>query len=105
MASGGEDQDIILWDISDPENPFQRVVLNGHTSAVLNGGIFFLPDGNTLISASKDEVILWDLDPQSWIEKACNLAGRNFTQSEWGQFVGRSIPYQATCPELPVPEN
>lgn len=105
MASGGEDQDIILWDITDPESPFQRVVLNGHTSAVLSGDIFFLPDGNTLISASKDEVILWDLDSQSWLEKACNLAGRNFTQSEWGQFVGRSVPYHATCPELPVPEN
>ena len=105
MASGGEDQDIILWDISDPENSLQRVVLKGHTKAVLSGGIFFLPDGKTLISASKDEVILWDLDPQSWIEKACNLAGRNFTQSEWGQFVGRSVPYHATCPELPVPEN
>jgi WD40 repeat protein len=105
LASGGEDQDIILWDITDPASPLQRVVLKGHTSAVLNGTMFFLPDGKTLISASKEEVIFWDLDPQSWIEKACNLAGRNFTPSEWGQFVGRSLPYEETCPGLPVPEN
>ncbi|HJR79836.1 MAG TPA: AAA-like domain-containing protein [Anaerolineales bacterium] len=105
LASGGEDQDIILWDITDPASPLQRVVLKGHTNAVLNGAIFFLPDGKTLISASQDEVIFWDLDPQSWIDKACSLAGRNFTPSEWGQFVGRAIPYEETCPGLPAPEN
>jgi WD40 repeat protein len=105
LASAGEDQDIILWDITNPESPSQRVVLKGHSSAVLNGGIFFLPNGKTLISASKEEIILWDIDGQSWIEKACSIAGRNFTQAEWGQFVGRNIPYQATCPNLPVPEN
>lgn len=105
MASGGGDQTVILWDITDPENPSQPVVLNGHTSAILNGGIFFLADGNTLVSASKDEIILWDIDQQSWIEKACNLAGRNFTSSEWEQFIGRNIPYDATCPDLPVLKN
>jgi WD40 repeat protein len=105
LASGGEDRDIILWDITNPESVSQRVVLNGHTSAILNGGIFFLPDGKTLISASKDEVLFWDLDPQSWIDKACHLAGRNFTSSEWGQFVGSSIDYEETCHDLPVPEH
>jgi WD40 repeat protein len=105
LASGGEDQDIILWDILDPESPSQRAVLKGHSSAILSGGIFFLPDGKTLISASKEEVIVWDIDGQSWIDKACDIAGRNFTQAEWGQFVGRSIPYHATCPDLPIPEN
>jgi FOG: WD40 repeat len=105
LASGGADQAVILWDISDPEHPIQRGVLGHHSSAVLNGAIFFLADGKTLISASKDEIILWDVDPQSWIEKACNLAGRNFSQSEWVQLVGRSVPYDPTCPDLLIPEN
>jgi WD40 repeat protein len=105
IASGGADQTVILWDIADPRRPLQRVVLGHHTSAILNGGIFFLADGKTLVSASKNEVIFWDIDPQSWVEKACNLAGKNFTQSEWVQFVGPSVPYHATCPDLHVPEN
>jgi WD40 repeat protein len=104
LASGGEDQDIILWNITDPEHPSQRVTLQGHTGAILNGGIFFVPDGKAIISASKEEVIFWDNDPQSWIEKACGLAGRNFTQSEWSQHVGPT-PYHATCPNLPVSEK
>jgi WD40 repeat protein len=105
LASAGEDHDIILWDITEPESPFQRVILKGHSSPVLDGGIFFLPDGKTLISASSEVVILWDIDGPSWVEKACHIAGRNFTEGEWGQFVGRNIPYEATCGDLPVPQN
>jgi WD40 repeat protein len=105
LASGGEDQDIILWDISDPRHPSQRVVLHDHTGAILNGGLLFLSDEITLVSASDEGVIFWDVDPQSWIDKACRLAGRNFTQSEWPQFVSPSIKYHATCPDLPVTDN
>ncbi|HJR80786.1 MAG TPA: hypothetical protein VJ821_11985, partial [Anaerolineales bacterium] len=95
----------ILWDITDPRNPSQRVVLEGHTNAILNGSLFFSADGKTLISASMNEVILWNVDPQSWIEKACNIAGRNLTQAEWQQFVGPNIPYHATCLDLPIPAD
>lgn len=106
IASGGEDHTVILWDINDPENPSQRVVLDGHTNAILNGGIFFSIDGKTLISASKNEVILWDIDGKSWVEKACRLAGRNLTQQEWKEFIAQTdqtITYHATCPDFPVP--
>jgi WD40 repeat protein len=102
LASGGDDWSIILWDITDPTEPVQRFILNGHTSPILNGGIFFTQDGKTLISISTNEVILWDINPESWAQKACVIAGRNFTQAEWQQFLGISIPYHATCPELPV---
>lgn len=105
MASGGGDQTAILWDITDPENPTQIANLGHHTSPVLNGGMFFLEDGKTMISASKDEVFFWDINLQSWIESACNIAGRNLTPSEWQQFVGPAIPYHPTCPEYPVPNN
>jgi WD40 repeat protein len=105
LASGGEDQDIILWDISNPGLPTQRVTLHGHTGTVLNGGLFFLSDGKTLVSATSQGVIFWDVDPQSWIDKACRLAGRNFTESEFSQFVSPTDRYHVTCPDLPVPEN
>lgn len=103
MASGGGDHKVILWNISDPEHPTKIAELGLHTSPILNGGMFFLASGKTLISASKNEIILWNIDPKSWIEKACNFAGRNLTQSEWQRFVGPNIPYHnATCPELPI---
>jgi hypothetical protein len=37
------------------------------------------------------------------MRKACQLAGRNFTQAEWQQFMG-NLPYQSTCPDLPPGE-
>jgi len=102
MASGGNAPSIIYWDITDPANPVQRFRLTGHSSAVLNGSVFFSADGRTLISASRGDVILWDVDPKSWMEKACSIAGRNFTQQEWKQFVGEEIPYHLTCEEFPA---
>lgn len=103
LLSGGGDQNVILWNISDPKHPVQIATLGNHTYPILNGGMFFFADGKTAVSASKNELILWNVDQQSWSEKACNIAGRNFTQQEWDQFVGQSIPYHATCPELPIP--
>lgn len=100
LATGGDNPSIVYWNIADLANPIQRFVLNGHTSKVLNGGIFFSSDGNTLISASRNEVILWDVNSDSWIEKACRIAGRNFTQEEWKQFVGEEVPYHLTCEEF-----
>ena len=105
LATAGDDQTVILWDISNLNNPVKRFVLTGHTDKILNGALFFTADGKTLVSAARREVILWDIDPESWIEKACNIAGRNFTKAEWEQFVGTDIAYHTTCPNLPAPDE
>jgi hypothetical protein len=41
-----------------------------------------------------------NLNPDSWREKACKIAGRNLTQNEWRQFFGDK-PYHQTCPQWP----
>jgi hypothetical protein len=39
---------------------------------------------------------VWDMDPESWLERACRRAGRNLTQVEWVQyFPGEK--YRKTC--------
>jgi hypothetical protein len=39
---------------------------------------------------------LWDVDPASWLKRACAVAGRPLTQQEWREFLpGR--PYQPSC--------
>ena len=104
FATGSEDQTVVVWDISDLKNPKYRFTLRGHSGPILNGGVFFSRDGKTLISATKAEVILWNLDQAYWFEKACQIAGTNFTKQEWLEFVGDET-YHATCPELPIPEE
>jgi LysM repeat protein len=45
--------------------------------------------------------MLWDVDPQSWVEKACQRANRNLTRSEWEQyFPNEKDKYQKTCAQF-----
>ena len=73
--------------------------LRGHGGSVRS--VSFSPDGKTLASGSLDNtIIFWDVDIESWKARACGIANRNLTQSEWAQFVGDE-PYRNTCPDPP----
>ena len=40
--------------------------------------------------------IVWDVDPESWKRRACEIANRTLTQEEWEEFLpGR--PYEPAC--------
>lgn len=98
LASASIDTTIALWDVITGQRIGQP--LNGHTGKVTS--VAFSPDGQTLVSGSKDmQVILWDMNVESWQNRACQVANRNLTEAEWGQFIGSDIPYDRTCPELP----
>jgi WD40 repeat protein len=104
LATGSDDLTVAVWDITGIQNPKHRFTLRGHSGPILNGGVFFSQDGKTLISAAKSEVILWNIDRDFWFDKACKIAGTNFSQQEWVEFVGDE-PYHATCPDFPIPED
>jgi hypothetical protein len=55
-------------------------------------------------SYQHEDITLWNLDVNSWKARACQIANRNLTLEEWGQYMGNS-PYQRTCPNLPAPAN
>jgi hypothetical protein len=57
-----------------------------------------------LLSSSADGIIRrWDVDPESWHEQVCFLAGRNRTQAEWNRYLP-DVPYEKTCPQWPAGE-
>jgi len=54
------------------------------------------PDGRQVVAATKEHLIAWNLEPDSWFDIACRAAGRSLTRDEWDQFIG-SDPYDPAC--------
>jgi WD40 repeat protein len=49
-----------------------------------------------LIAWSPRGYASWDVDPESWVRRACRRAGRNFSQAEWGLYFPDE-EYRQTC--------
>jgi WD40 repeat protein len=99
LASGGEDGSIRLWDVQTHQPLGDPLTYNG--GQVLS--VVFSPDGETLASGAgfDDTIHLWDIDFNSWISRACTIAGRNLSKQEWDEFIGAERPYHRTCPQFP----
>jgi WD40 repeat protein len=59
-------------------------------------------DGPHIATAVGEWAMIWNLDPSTWAEIACNAAGRNMTPSEWRQFGPAGAEYQLTCERWPT---
>lgn len=74
LASGSNDDSIILWDFSDPENPVQLSKLTGHTAGVTS--LAFSPTQKWLASGSEDRnIIVWDISDPKAPSKLGTLSG------------------------------
>ncbi|WP_322769124.1 caspase, EACC1-associated type [Frankia sp. Cr1] len=60
LATGADDAQARLWDLTDPAHPRQSAGLSGHGGAVR--AVAFSPDGRSLATGSTDRTIaLWDV--------------------------------------------
>lgn len=95
LASGSADGDIRLWDVETHE-----LLGSLYAQQKAINKLAFSPSKDTLASIGEDDsIIFWDVDFEDWISRACHIANRNLTPSEWNTYLGKR-PYRKTCPDL-----
>jgi WD40 repeat protein len=73
---------VIMWDVDAGRSVGE---LSGPTDGV--NALDLRPDGGFLIAGGEDDTLwIWDMRVDSWLEGACDLAGRNMTVQEWARF-------------------
>jgi len=103
ITIGGDDE-IRLYDVATRlqigvELPYMT---HGPTNNLVQHGLALRPDGRQAAFVAPGGIAIWDLDPNHWVDAACQLASRNLTREEWATYVGDLADYHATCPDLPV---
>ena len=80
----------------------------GKSFVIADGEVNFIslaPDGSTLAAGgggADSPAKIWSLDPASWVDAACRLAGRNLTHEEWDSYIGDLAPYARDVPGVPA---
>lgn len=98
LATGGYDAIVRLWDMNDPTA--ESIMLRGYDSLVTT--LAFSPNGQWLASGGYDATVgLWDLNYDHIVETACQIVGRNFTQTEWTKYFPNE-KYRKTCKQWPL---
>jgi WD40 repeat protein len=105
---------VVLWDVQ-LRRRLAKVPLEVAEGSMTS--LTFSPDGKILAVGHRNMdwdvggfrvyrggVLLFDLDPESWKERASRIANRNFTREEWRLYCSE-LPYHATFDKLPVPRG
>jgi WD40 repeat protein len=97
---GLQPRGVQLWDLAYGQ-PVGTPLLLGDGSVA---SVAFAADGQKLAAITpiaNGDVILWDVDPESWARRAAGIANRNLSLSEWRRYLGPDVPYHRTIPALP----
>ncbi|MEU1973531.1 BTAD domain-containing putative transcriptional regulator [Microbacterium sp. NPDC019599] len=92
LVTAGADGAIITWRLDDWSASFRDWQREGDAVQVPR-------DERTLVSVLPDgEFSGISADPEIWLERACDIAGRDLTQEEWAT-VFEDRPYDPACTE------
>jgi WD40 repeat protein len=88
-----DDGKLRLWDVAT------RTLLGAPLPGSDTGGsVHFFPDGKRVLGIFRSGTgIVWSVDPAAWKAKACRVANRSLTPTEWTEFLGRRS-YRNVCP-------
>ena len=99
LATAGADGSPILWDVATHKQ--LGASLPGPSQGT-RMQVAFMPDGRHLLAQYFDgQTWAWDVDPSSWRDRACSIAGRNLTKDEWEKLLPNRH-YRRTCEQWPA---
>lgn len=89
-----QDGSVRLWDLERGEAA--GLVWSG--SGAANDGLSWYDDETDSIwVATSGQLLRFSLDPERWIERACEIVGRDFTEEEWDRYVPGDEPLAQQC--------
>ncbi len=96
LARSGGDSKIFLYDVSTGTSIGRPLGPDSQSNTSLYAE--FRPDRNEIVGYFSDGALhSWDLDPASWVRRACTIAGRDMTPEEWRRVLP-DRPYRHVCP-------
>jgi WD40 repeat protein len=95
LALTGLDGTVRLWDVEREQ--YAGLVWKG--SGVGPGSPSWYDEATeTMWVASSGKYLQIPLDPERWVERACEITSRDLTQDEWDRFVPGNEPLRSACP-------
>lgn len=89
-----QDGTVRLWDVARGESI--GVLWAGLGSASASPPWYDATTDSVWVATS-GKLLRFPLDPDRWVEKACELVGRSLTQDEWTSYVPGDGPPQSAC--------
>lgn len=90
----GADGTVRLWDLE--RNAPAGLVWDG-TGSVFSSPSWYDPETDSVWVATSGLLMEVPLDPQRWVQQACDLVGRELTEDEWERWIPGDDPPQSTC--------
>jgi WD40 repeat protein len=100
LATASWDHTVRIWNLNDPYAT--PILLNDHNDWVWS--VAFSQDDNYLFAGCRDNLIrTWLLDMDKMANRICknDFLNRNFTASEWENYVAKDVAYECTCSKNP----
>ncbi|MBN2392958.1 MAG: hypothetical protein JXR84_19665 [Anaerolineae bacterium] len=98
IVTTSRDHTAKVWDANTGDLLF---TLTGHTGDV-NSAAWSSDDARIVTAGADGHTRIYFARPDDLAAFACTRIGRNLTQAEWEQTMGRDVPYRKTCLDLPV---
>jgi hypothetical protein len=94
LAITGVDGRVRLWDVE--RNQSAGLVWDGQ-GAVYGSPSWYDPETESMWIHATGRILQVPLNPERWIDTACDLVGRQLTQDEWDLYVPGELPRVFAC--------